>query len=37
MDDFSVAVDDKSWVYCAGMENATEAQWDIAWDRLQVY
>jgi len=31
----SVAVDDKSWVYCAGMESATEEQWDIAWDRLQ--
>ena len=31
----SVAVDDKAWVYCAGMVDATEEQWDLAWQRLQ--
>ena len=34
---FSVPADDKEWVYCAGLRHAAEAEWDLAFARLQVY
>jgi hypothetical protein len=30
-----VKPDDVKWVYCTGIRHGSEADWDLAWDRVQ--